>query len=50
MLQLPGVVLTHADVVDALAADGEVDDFSLGLVFTLDDHRGNPDIDINDQV
>lgn len=47
---MPGAVLTHADVVDAFAADGEADDFPLGLVFTLDDHRGNPEIDINDQV
>jgi hypothetical protein len=29
--------LTHADVVDALAAKREADDPSLGLVFTLDE-------------
>jgi hypothetical protein len=29
--------LTHADVVDALAAKREADDRSLGLVFTLDE-------------
>ena len=29
--------LTHADVVDTLAANGKVDDLSLGLVFTLDE-------------
>jgi hypothetical protein len=29
--------LTHADVVDALAAEREADDSSLGLVFTLDE-------------
>jgi hypothetical protein len=47
---VPGAVLTRADVVDALAGDGEADDFPLGLVFTLGDHGGDPKIDVNDQV
>jgi hypothetical protein len=44
------VGLTHADVVDALAATRRADDRSLRFVFTVDEERGNPKFDFNYQV
>jgi hypothetical protein len=44
------VGLTHADVVDALAAKQETDDLSLRLVFTLDEDRREPEVDFHHQV
>jgi hypothetical protein len=46
----PGGVLTHADVVDTLAADREANDVTFGLVLAFDEYRGQPEIHVDGEV